>query len=330
MREIYLHAMAHEITLDGQTLVASKEAAQRTGYAQDYIGQLARGGQIVAQRVGGLWYVSLDSLERYKRNAESVPQMPPTPSRQRTDVDSIVTLEGKDYISAARASKLTGYNQDYIGQLARKGTIFSRQIGNRWYVDRESLIAHKQEKDRMLGTVQAESVGLSRPTAPHASYTAQGGPSQAEERHMPLMTYVRDERDLIPQPRRPDGHRREGEALVSPVQIRKINSSDIRPMRGKKSDRQRGRTGIRASGKSMFKGVKVAAVLTVVVMLSYGIVTLKDSARYAALIPEIGASSAVTQSASVAAVRGTMDRIAMYLEPLVTEELVYVRTGSVE
>lgn len=153
--------MSDEIQISGKTYISSKRAGDLTGYAQDYIGQLARGGNIDAQRIGGLWYIHLDSVLQHKKSSESyVPEAPQ--KRIIQDIKSIISLEGKEYISASRASEITGYHQDYVGQLARSGKISSRQVGNRWYVDRHVLEKHKAEKDALLATVQSESVGLKK------------------------------------------------------------------------------------------------------------------------------------------------------------------------
>lgn len=56
---------------------------------------------------------------------------------------------GKEYISASRASEKIDYSSDYIGQLCRSGKIPSKLIGRTWYVDFEALVEHK--KFRQLG-----------------------------------------------------------------------------------------------------------------------------------------------------------------------------------
>ena len=153
--------MSDQLTVAGKEYVSSKRASELSGYAQDYIGQLARNAQIDAQRIGGLWYVDMDSLLGHKKKAdEYVPQIPER--GQHSYLESVVSFEGKEYVSATRAAAITGYHADYVGQLARAGTISSRQVGNRWYVDRERILAHKQEKDSLLAAVQAESVGIAR------------------------------------------------------------------------------------------------------------------------------------------------------------------------
>lgn len=183
--------MSDELLLNGKQYVSSKRAAEQTGYARDYIGQLSRGGLIDAERVGGLWYVSMESLQGYEKNAETARSFSPSAAK---DADSTLSFDGKEYISASRASKMTGYNQDYVGQLARASKIPSRQIGNRWYVDREALVAHKKEKDALLAAVQSESVGL-KPVVEHAQV-----PVKPTEHILvlPQMHYVQESADLLP------------------------------------------------------------------------------------------------------------------------------------
>ncbi len=56
---------------------------------------------------------------------------------------SELIFEGKKYISASRASSITGYNSDYIGQLCRKSLLDCRRVGRSWFVSEESLLAHR-------------------------------------------------------------------------------------------------------------------------------------------------------------------------------------------
>ena len=181
--------MAQEIDIGGTRYIASKLAASGTGYTQDYIGQLARGGHIEAKRVSGMWYILEESLANYKAKADLyVPQPPPMPhGKQEADVS--VSFDGKDYVSAHRAATLTGYNQDYIGQLARTGQVLSRQVGNRWYVDRESLLSHKAEKERLLAELQSKSVGIVRPN--HAA-TLNPQPAEGITESLTHFSYIQE------------------------------------------------------------------------------------------------------------------------------------------
>jgi hypoxanthine phosphoribosyltransferase len=165
--------MAQEIDLGGTIYIPSKQAAEITGYTQDYIGQLARGGHILAQRVSGLWYVNEESLRSHKTKADEYKPTPP-PVRQDRGLDSSVTFDGKEYVSTQRAAEMTGYHPDYVGQLARSGKILSRQVGNRWLVDRVEVAEHKRHNDALLAAVQTDSVGLMKMHGPEETRIDRG------------------------------------------------------------------------------------------------------------------------------------------------------------
>ena len=153
--------MSDSVLIDGTEYISSKRAAELCGYAQDYVGQLARSGKIDARRAAGHWYVNPESLKDHTQKAEL--RIPATrPEVEVRAVDTIVGLDGMEYVSAGRASMISGYHQDYIGQLARASTVKAQQVGNRWYVDLQALLAHKEEKDELLAAVQVASVGLKK------------------------------------------------------------------------------------------------------------------------------------------------------------------------
>lgn len=314
--------MSEEIFLEGKTYVSSKRAAEQTGYAQDYIGQLARKGIIDAQRVGGLWYVRMDSLADYQRNSASY--TPTAPVKVQKEVDSVITFDGKDFISASRAAKLTGYNQDYIGQLARGGKILSRQIGNRWYVDRQMLLAHKMQKDALLAAVQAESLGISRPVV--ASEPVQATSSDEE----PLLTYLNEDgRDLMPTVApQPASHEVDREALrdpaPAPVPIRRISTvptanapSSVIARQNRKPKRTV------AARKTMIRATELGVALTFVIVLSYGFSTLKSGSVYTANVNRAG--QLVTQNAYTASAMEAAQSMLSRLESWITPELQYAR-----
>ncbi|TSD02974.1 MAG: hypothetical protein Athens071416_365 [Parcubacteria group bacterium Athens0714_16] len=53
-----------------------------------------------------------------------------------------LNIEGKKYISTKRASELSGYTSDYIGQLSRGGFVKSTIIGKTKFVDEEELLKY--------------------------------------------------------------------------------------------------------------------------------------------------------------------------------------------
>lgn len=56
----------NELTLDGKTYISSKRAAEITGYAKDYVGQLCREGRVQARLVGRNWYLLESSIRAHR------------------------------------------------------------------------------------------------------------------------------------------------------------------------------------------------------------------------------------------------------------------------
>lgn len=311
--------MSDDLFLNGKTYVSSKKAAEETGYARDYIGQLSRGGLIDSERVGGLWYVSLDSLQNYERNAEIAKSFSPVQSGAKA-AESSLSFEGKEYISASRASKLTGYNQDYVGQLARGNKIPSRQIGNRWYVDRDALVSHKSEKDALLAAVQAESVGI-KAVAAQVQKTPEV--SAVTVSHTPTLTYTQESQDLLPTipekseqakyPLRNFNEIRPRQAV--PEFLQETKQAEVEEVVERKAY-----VAPRAVKRPRRRVLAVSAgVLTIILVLSVSFVGLKGTSTFAQLKDSEFAGSMSAGAAS--AVGGIGDAI----EDIVSPELSYVR-----
>ncbi len=327
--------MADEMLIDGVEYVSSKRAAETTGYAQDYIGQLARSGSIDARRVGGLWFVNLKSIDDHQSDhtEDMAAQDITNPRHQSSDPESFVGLDGKSYISAHRAAKLSGYNQDYVGQLARSGQIVSRQVGNRWYVDQDSLQAHKDQKEALLAAVQSDSVGLAKPS--------QGEKVLGLDEDAGLMSYFRDEGTLLPDihvsrdaenQHFNDGEENPGcdhsdsgdeskadDGVATVIAIRKshipavesVSRTEILPHGARQGIRRL--PAVRSSRLPMVLG-GTAAALTVVLVVATGSSLMRSSAVYASdNTSQMGALSLATE------------RLIASIEALFTHELVYIR-----
>ncbi len=324
-----LQYMSTDIILDEGKYISSKRASEMTGYAQDYIGQLSRGALIDARRIGGLWYVSMDSLLAYKNKSE---EPKPKASIEHTnsfpDADSFVHLDGKEYISASRASKITGYNQDYVGQLARGGKIASRQIGNRWYVDGEALLAHKREKDALLAAVQVQSVGIVERPAVESRAQSLGMEDE-------LLTYTTDEGDLIPAIQGggslDDEISSEGQLHTVPIRVveRSYSSQHLspqRPMATHKNNHPKADFEPKTGKKRVLYPV---VALTVVMVLSIGMVGLNEVSVYASSgVSKTGlfsTSSRLASSSLVASAASGFESFISAVERVVVKELIYQR-----
>lgn len=56
----------------------------------------------------------------------------------------------EDWITTAEASELSGFHQEYIRRLSRKGLINAKKWGREWMVDKNSLIEYL-DMDRRPG-----------------------------------------------------------------------------------------------------------------------------------------------------------------------------------
>ena len=85
-----------EITIGDKLYVSSKRAAQITGYAKDYIGQLCREGRVEARLVGRNWYV-LDSALREHRFGKAAEETT-TQEEEKVAESPISTWKRPEYI----------------------------------------------------------------------------------------------------------------------------------------------------------------------------------------------------------------------------------------
>lgn len=308
-----------ETILDGVSYISSKRASELTSYSQDYIGQLARTGQIEARRIGGLWFVNLESLKSHQSEPNAPKAVLAAAGKAPADPDTFIAFDGKSYISAGRASKLSGYNQDYIGQLSRSGQILSRLVGNRWYVDQQSLLDHKAEKDALLAAVQRESVGIriqnqsaeQSPPVDTMDYFPESGdllpnlPEKINENvsRKPILADLDDSENTKPEQNRipirtnTPAHAHTAHALVlrTPLIPRKRPSQSSLPA-------------------TIGLGV---SVLTIVIVFSLGYSSLKSQSTYAAGAPT---------SSMPAAVGAGLEALIGRFEDLLVPKLVYRRT----
>ncbi len=313
--------MADEITIDRSHYISSKRASESTGYAQDYIGHLARKGLVDARRIGGLWYISMDSLLGYKDNANSYKAMPPVQNKTSQDPDTIISLDGRDYISASRAAEITGYHQDYIGQLAREEKILSRRIGTRWYVDREGIFSHKESKDALLAAVQAQAVGIKHFPDTHSRHVADVSRPYEDQ---PLMKYVTDASDLLPSTNSVTETTKEhleskdtAQTILGPSQTIPIRRIDSRQDSQKKLTKTPPRKRL-----AMWSGV-VSVAATAVIVLVLGYASIYGSPLYT----QEGKGNQVG-FALAAQVREVLDVLASKLELLLVPEVSYQRAAK--
>src|SRR6185369_4066687 len=86
----------NELVIEEKKYVSSKRAAEITGYAKDYVGQLCREGRVTAQLVGRSWYVLETSIREHRFGSAESQERPSAP---RKDVSS--TWQTPTYVAVS-------------------------------------------------------------------------------------------------------------------------------------------------------------------------------------------------------------------------------------
>lgn len=81
------NAYMNELVLDNKTYVSSKRAAEITGYAKDYVGQLCREGRVEARLVGRNWYILKSALEKHRFATEEGSKEPAMPAQGKSALE---------------------------------------------------------------------------------------------------------------------------------------------------------------------------------------------------------------------------------------------------
>ncbi|MBI5005355.1 MAG: hypothetical protein HZC03_02015, partial [Candidatus Lloydbacteria bacterium] len=132
-KENHPHQMSanDEIILDGKKYISSRRAGEITGYANDYIGELARAGKVNGRLIGRIRFVEESSLLSYKQTLEGVKK----DVRKAEPFFEAPTPENVNQFEfVSRLPPLTKHNES----VSRNGTIVDEVWGKITYANRES------------------------------------------------------------------------------------------------------------------------------------------------------------------------------------------------
>lgn len=87
----------NEITIGDKIYISSKRAAEVTGYAKDYVGQLCREGHVDAKMVGRSWYVYEPSIRAHRFGEVAV--APTEPVVEQEEAADIAETDAPEAIS---------------------------------------------------------------------------------------------------------------------------------------------------------------------------------------------------------------------------------------
>lgn len=173
--------------LNGKVHVSSKRAAEITGYAKDYIGQLCREGRIEARLVGRSWYAEEESLRKHRFGdiegatepvAAAEPEVPAAVISEELPPDE----EEAAIINAIEEGEMPVQPQEEVAPAVEEDT-WTPAV----YTPEEVSVLPEMEKGEPAGDFSSEA-------APVMEETPEIAPVQQEE------AILRQEKQEIPAP----------------------------------------------------------------------------------------------------------------------------------
>lgn len=130
-----------------------------------------------------------------------------------------LSIGGREFVKARKIARELGYTSDYVGQLCRSGKVDAQLVGRTWYVDKDSLLDHKENryKRKLTGTdTKQESIGEARKLVPNFYDRLSTGED---------INYSTDQTDLIPTPQR---GKTTGESFKLPIKLADAHSVAVK------------------------------------------------------------------------------------------------------
>lgn len=115
--------MTDGIEIEGKKYISSKRAAELTGYAKDYVGQLCRMGKLDAKLIGRNWLVCESSLMEHRFGADALESSTEIPALEHVKEAAPVNVGGMGGI-------ISPYSRPVP---ARRQPVFRTPIGARFY-----------------------------------------------------------------------------------------------------------------------------------------------------------------------------------------------------
>lgn len=152
-----------------------------------------------------------------------------------------ISYKGEAYVKGADIARELGYTADYIGQLCRGKKVKCRQVGRVWYVNEDSVRAHKKSRYRSTlsktkTAVKNKATSLKKQNTPKQapSIKAQNISVQFESnKYSPkVISYEEDQSDLLPILKKYEESKEEQATATIPVRTTKEATLREKPSAG--------------------------------------------------------------------------------------------------
>lgn len=193
-----------EISIGDKIYISSKRAAQITGYAKDYIGQLCREGRVEARLVGRNWYVLESSIREHRFGApETVPEAEKAEPLEATPEDNFSRTWQKPQYEALKPVTMPEVRvSDQKAEQQNKAVSDMQSAWREWFESKsQEVIPTESEANTSSPTEvdlqdEVEEVSISRIPEPVSQKEAETG-----ENVVPIIRNhsIRETREHIPQ-----------------------------------------------------------------------------------------------------------------------------------
>lgn len=194
----YTYCM-NEITIGDKTYISAKRAAEITGYARDYVGQLCREGHVDAKMVGRSWYVYEPAIRAHRFGVEAVQEPQNREVKAETPLTDTSVAQNAPQESASAWTKptYTPESPEMLPELSTarleellppaEETLTDMQAAWREWFD-------KQQNELKTPEIESPEVIDERNEAYEAAHEAQ----ESEEVRIPLHQIEEAQEEIVP------------------------------------------------------------------------------------------------------------------------------------
>ena len=160
----------NEILIDDRKYISSKRAAEITGYAKDYIGQLCREGRVPARLIGRSWYVLETAIHDHRFGKQKIEAEPSQTIVPNSDLQA--TWESPRYEASPVETFLSQKTDEYpLNKTQVQGEV-PKNLQDSWHAwfngavkkETDSFEIHedvkKEEFDEKQSVVEEEEISV--------------------------------------------------------------------------------------------------------------------------------------------------------------------------
>lgn len=174
------------LVLEGKEFISTKRAAEITGYAKDYIGQLCREGRVASRLIGRNWYILESSIREHRYGSEVTEEAAESSDSNTAtendfnEIEEKVSFENEpaaeniveETVSASVAEE-PQEDSEAIEEIRRA---WQSWFSNRYVEETPATLELSKEREVMATKEAVESAYIEKQTETHESREEQAAP----------------------------------------------------------------------------------------------------------------------------------------------------------